>query len=85
MKENEIQSLQIQLGKLVTENDRLTASHEDLRAINEKLKTNYESLKTSNERLKDENEEMSKRMTILEDKLYKSATLLKKLYKGIKG
>lgn len=85
VKNSQINSLQIKIDKLSTENDRLTASHEDLKSINDNLKSNYESLKASNEHLKDENEEMSKRMSILEDKLYKSATLLKKLYKGIKG
>ncbi len=84
-KNSEINSLQIKIEKLSTENDRLTASHEDLKSLNDRLKANYESLKANNDHLKDENEEMSKRMSILEDKLYKSATLLKKLYKGIKG
>ncbi|MBR3199116.1 MAG: hypothetical protein IKG27_03780 [Bacilli bacterium] len=84
-KKSEINSLKTRYEKISVENDKLTSSVEDLKSLNDSLKDATDKLKESNRVLKEENEKMSKRMTILEDKLYKSAMLLKKLYKGIKG
>ena len=84
-RDSELKSLKTKIEKISIENDNLTASLEDLKSLNDNLKSNNDHLKTNNENLKTENEKMSKRMSVLEDKLYKSAMLLKKLYKGIKG
>ncbi len=77
-KDKEVIALQDQIKKITAANDKLGSEIDQLISVNDKLKENNEELKT-------ENEKMDKRMKILEDKLYKSATLLKKLYNGIKG
>ena len=76
-KDKKIESLQSKIKLLTDENDRIVSNHEELKKANDKLKAN-------NDDLKEENEKMNKRMKVLEDKLYKSAALLKRLYNGIK-
>ncbi len=77
-KDKKIATLQEQIKKVTDDNNKLNSEIDQLISVNNKLKSN-------NTELKNENEKMDKRMKILEDKLYKSATLLKKLYNGIKG
>ena len=84
-KNTEINSLKTRYEKIAVENEKLTSSVEDIKSLNDSLKEASDKLKENNKALKEENEKMSKRMAVLEDKLYKSAMFLKKLYKGIKG
>lgn len=77
-KEKELASLKQQIQTITKESEKIYNEHEVYRSESEKLKS-------ENNNLKEENHTLNKRMKILEDKLYKSATLLKKLYNGIKG
>lgn len=77
VKEKEIDSLKAKVKSLTDDNDKNISDKKELKSANDKLKG-------TNDNLKSENDKLNKRIKVLEEKLYKSATLLKKLYNGIK-
>lgn len=60
-------------------NEKLDSSKEE----NKKLSSEIESINNKNSDLTNQLEKKNKRIKLLEEKLYKSATLLKKVYNGI--
>lgn len=79
-----ISSLETNVKNLTNENEKLKVSSEKQVKDYKELSSENTDLKTEITDLKNENSKLNKRMKILEDKLYKSATLLKKVYTGIK-
>ena len=79
-----IEKLEANLKKQEDDNSKLKEKNNELKGEIATLKSDKTELKNEMSDLKNENSELSKRVKLLEDKLYKSATLLKKVYNGIK-
>lgn len=79
-----ITSLENNVKNMTNENDRLKDVNSKYKEENKSLKAENSNLKNENSDLRSENSILNKRAKALEDKLYKSMELLKKVYTGIK-
>lgn len=79
-----IEKLEGNIQKQADDNSKLKEKNTELKGEIATLKADKTELKGEITELKNENSELNKRIKVLEDKLYKSATLLKKVYNGIK-
>lgn len=84
-KNADIEKLESKLQKSNEENEKLSEKNASQKEEIESLKSEKADLKSERSDLKDEISELNNRIKVLEDKLYKSATLLKKVYNGIKN
>lgn len=81
-KENS-ESLKRKIQSLTDEKTNLKEKLDSSKKENDKISTELEKVQKKNSDMKKEIEKKDKRMKLLEEKLYKSATLLKKVYNGI--
>lgn len=79
-----ISSLESNVKNLTNENDRLKDLNSKHKEENKTLKSENSDLKNELADLRNKNADLDKRTKTLEDKLYKSMALLKKVYTGIK-
>lgn len=84
-KNADIEELKSKLQKSNDENTKLSENNTSLKEEIASLKSERNDLKSERTNLKAEISELNNRIKVLEDKLYKSATLLKKVYNGIKN
>ncbi len=84
-KKADIEKLESEIQKQINENSKLSDKNTSLKEEIANLKSERTDLKSERADLKTEISELNKRIKVLEDKLYKSATLLKKVYNGIKN
>ena len=83
-KKSNIEKLENNLKKQSDDNEKLKEKNTELKDEITNLKSEKTELKNEISSLKGEVSDLNKRIKLLEDKLYKSATLLKKVYNGIK-
>lgn len=83
-KKANIEKLEGNLKKQTDDNLKLKEKNTELKGEITTLKSERAELKSEISDLKGEISELNKKIKVLEDKLYKSATLLKKVYNGIK-
>ena len=83
-KNSNIEKLEGNLKKQSDDNSKLKDKNTELRGEIATLKSEKTELKGEISSLKGEISDLNKKIKVLEDKLYKSATLLKKVYNGIK-
>lgn len=79
-----IKSLEKNVKNLKIEKEKIERENKEVKTENSEIKNENSELKNENSDLKNERDNLNRKMKALEDKLYKSMTLLKKVYTGIK-
>ena len=82
--EKNVKNLTDEKSKIKSEMAKLKTETRTLKSDNSGLKNENSELKNKNSELKIENSKLNKRAKTLEEKLYKSMELLKKVYTGIR-